>query len=405
RKREKKLIENQIQINKELEQKLKLKSKIKVAFFVVSSSIWKLDKVFEYMMENDKFEPIIIICPWINLGEQKMFEEFSLTENFFKSKKYEYKITYDSKSDRWLDIKQEIKPDMIFYTNPHEGTTKNEYFIKNYSEILSCYVPYFLDVAKLYDIQYNSIFHNLVWKIFTETSMHKEIANKYARVKDVNRVVIGAPGLDIYHDKKYNPKNIWKKDCRKKIIWAPHQMLSDNPLLKLSTFETYCEKILEISKKYQSEIQLAFKPHPMLKVNLEKKWGKEKVDNYYNSWINGENTFLVNGAYEDLFLTSDALIHDCASFTLEYLYLNKPVLYLNDDLNREEVFNEIGYKAYNVHYQAINEFEIENFIKENVLKENDYMHTKRQDFVFNYLKKYSLNSSKEIIDYLEEYLK
>lgn len=55
---------------------------------------------------------------------------------------------------------------------------------------------------------------------------------------------------------------------------------------------------------------------------------KRKTDRYYSEWESLSNAQLETGKYVDLFMTSDAMIHDCGSFTIEYHYTLKPVMYL-----------------------------------------------------------------------------
>ena len=47
-----------------------------------------------------------------------------------------------------------------------------------------------------------------------------------------------------------------------------------------------------------------------------------------SEWESLSNAQLETGKYVDLFMTSDAMIHDCGSFTIEYHYTLKPVMYL-----------------------------------------------------------------------------
>ena len=51
-------------------------------------------------------------------------------------------------------------------------------------------------------------------------------------------------------------------------------------------------------------------------------------------------TQLDEGDYIDLFLSSDAMIHDSGSFLAEYLYAEKPVMYLKRENNNH--FNKFG---------------------------------------------------------------
>jgi hypothetical protein len=47
-----------------------------------------------------------------------------------------------------------------------------------------------------YELFYNTDFHNLVWKIFSETSLHQQIAMDRQLNKGINNVVTGYPGFD-----------------------------------------------------------------------------------------------------------------------------------------------------------------------------------------------------------------
>lgn len=65
---------------------------------------------------------------------------------------------------------------------------------------------------------------------------------------------------------------------RKRIIWAPHFSISDGGCLNYSTFLSIAEELLEFIKNTQLPVQMAFKPHPLLKSQLYNysSWGKEK---------------------------------------------------------------------------------------------------------------------------------
>lgn len=100
--------------------------------------------------------------------------------------------------------------------------------------------------------------------------------------------------------------------------------------MNYSTFLSIAEELLEFIKNTQLPVQMAFKPHPLLKSQLYNysSWGKEKTDEYYAAWEFLPNAQLETNEYVDLFMTSDAMIHDCGSFTIEYHHTLKPVMYL-----------------------------------------------------------------------------
>ena len=87
-----------------------------------------------------------------------------------------------------------------------------------------------------------------------------------------------------------------------------------------------------------------------------------------------------------MFLTCDALIHDSASFIVEYLYTGKPSLFLAKDTDIRSRFNEIGNKALDVLYIGNNKTDIYNFINEVVLSDIDNKKFERLNFYENIVK-------------------
>jgi CDP-glycerol glycerophosphotransferase (TagB/SpsB family) len=238
-------------------------------------------------------------------------------------------------------------------------------------------------------MMHNQLFHNYLWRLFAETPIHKEFSVKYALNKGKNVKVTGFPGTDVFLDKKYEPQNCWKHKNPdiKKLIWAPHHTIdNDTSFLSYSSFLVYSDFMLKLPSVFNGKIQIAFKPHPLLfnRLSEESFWGKERTISYYNSWENLEFGQLVDGDYVDLFLTSDAMMHDSGSFLIEYLYTGKPVLYLDRDDKITERMNDFGIQAFNQHYHAKNESDIENFIL-SVLHNKDIKKSDREKFLLTEL--------------------
>lgn len=379
------------------------KEKVKVAFFLTHESVWKYDVLFDLMLKHPKFEPFLFVCPVVDYGVENMLFEMDKTFRAFKNKGYDVIKTYDNETKKYLDIKKSFAPDLVFYTNPYEGLQDYRYYIKQFSRTLTCYVPYAVMTTN-YDAFYNLDFHNLVWKIFSETPIHKNIAFQKQKNKGKNNVVTGYPGFDQLLTDKMPDNQVWKNknSALKKIIWAPHHSM--NELNKVSNFLEYFNVFFELAVVYKDKLQIAFKPHPLLRVKLENdlNWGKEKTAVYFDKWINLENGQFENSEYADLFLTSDALIHDCGSFMSEYLITGKPALFMvrNESVMKE--WSMFGEKAVEVHYQSRNYNELIDFIENVVLNEKDWMKERRDDFVQNNLiQKNNLTASQNIINYLE----
>lgn len=376
----------QVQTNHRRELKrIRKIQKIKVVFFVIHSSVWKYDILFRLIQKHPRFDPVIVICPYTKFGDDIMFKEMNLCENLFTKKKYPYINTYKSDGE-WLNVKGEVNPDIVFFTNPWK-LTMDEYYILNYLDRLTCYVPYGFKNSWLYQSHFNKDMMNLVWKFFIETDIHKKLSKKYSRNKGINAVVTGYPGMDELIDENYSPKDPWKIKGRslKRIIWAPHHTIPGcGANLDYSTFLDYADFMLQIVESYKDRVQIAFKPHPVLRGNLslDEVWGKEKTDRYYQKWNNLTNGMLVDSEYIDLFLTSDALIHDSSSFVIEYLYVSKPELFLMKSNKVMERFNEVGKRAFKTLYHGKNESDIIQFIENVVLNNNDIKRKERAE-LFN----------------------
>lgn len=379
------------------------KENIKVAFFLTHESVWKYEVLYDLMLQHPRFEPKVFVCPVVNFGMENMLFEMDKAFEAFKNKGYDVIKTYDKETGKYIDVKKTFAPDIIFFTNPYETLQDYRFYIKQFPKTLTCYVPYGVTTIN-YEFAYKLDFHNLVWKFFLETPIFKEKASKKQRNKGRNNIVRGYPGFDPFLIKKTQNNILWKNSnsSLKRIIWAPHHLM--NELNKMSNFLEYYDFFLELAHNYKDKIQIAFKPHHLLRVKLEKdsNWGKEKTDLYFNKWLNLENGQFENGDYVDLFLTSDALIHDCGTFIAEYLITGKPSLFMVRDESVMDYWNTFGEKAIAVHYQSRNKKQVIDFIENVVLKENDPLKEERNAFVKNaLLPKNNLTASENILNYLE----
>jgi CDP-glycerol glycerophosphotransferase (TagB/SpsB family) len=127
---------------------------------------------------------------------------------------------------------------------------------------------------------------------------------------------------------------------------------------------------------------------------------KEIICGVFKKWEQLENCQLVIGDYVDLFIDSDALIHDSGGFMAEYLLLNKPLAYTLNDRDLEVGLNDFGKQLIKFHEIIKNKKELDTFLI-NVINENDDLKIKKNDFVKNNFiiegKKASQNIVNEIL--------
>lgn len=387
--------------------RLQGKEKLDVAFILTTLGMWKVDYLFRAMQESPKYHPYIVIIPYSQykgFNKDEIKRTMERTENFVKGLGYEYVIPYDEKNKQWLDIKESFNPDIVFFTSPYKDHLP-QYYIYHFEDVLTCYVPYGFYVVKPYKNNFDFLFHNLVGLHLLETEWHKMKGEQIARNGGYNLFATGYPGTEVFLRKDYRAKDVWKTQPTPKIrlIWAPHHPVDDPH--GVSTFLQYYDFMFQMAEKYKDYIQIAFKPHQLLKFKLSLVWGQEKTDEYYHRWDSLENGQLVESSYVDLFLTSDAMIHDCGSFTTEYLFMQKPVMYLVRTEQVDQRFNDIGKEAFHCHYQGESSEQIEHFITDTLMGGDDPKQADRTAFYDKWLApKDGLMPSQKIIQTIEGFI-
>jgi len=349
--------------------------------------MWKLDSLFRLMQEHPRFHPYIVVTPMTYLRHSDAKEVQSTvqkTQHYVEQLGYECVVPYDVQRRRWLDFRKKLHPDIFFFAFPYKDTPP-KYYIYHFRDTLTCYVPYAFTAINFLKLNYGLIFHSLVGIYMVESSIHQNIAVTNSLNKGANVVVTGYPGIEVYLRKDHKPINVWKHQSapKKRIIWAPHHTIDGGG--DLSTFLLYCDDMIRLAEKYSDRVQFAFKPHHVLKLKLHKLWGEERTEEYYRLWREMENTQLEEGSYVDLFLTSDAIMHDCGSFTTEYLFTRKPAMYLMRDDNMEDKFNDFGKLAFEQYYKGRSLADIEHFIEQVVVAGDDPMAEQRDRFYKDYL--------------------
>ena len=354
-----------------LEQLKNKKGKINVLFFVLNVSCWKFDSVYWKMSKSKRYNPIILVCPQCNLGEDFKMEQLQSCYDYFYERGYRVVNSYDKATGTYVDARM-LFPDIIFYTSPYQGLIDDRYYISHFPDVLTCYTNYYFLNNDVY-WGASLPLHKSVWKYFCEYDFTRHYGKVGTRLYYDNRVVVGYPMYDCFVDKTFSGSD-WKQQdsSKKRIIYAPHHSIETDGWIHYSTFLSVYDVMAELRDKYKDQIQFVFKPHPLLKVKLYNTdgWGKERTDAYYQAWADAENSAVVDINYVDLFKSSDAMIHDCSSFVSEYLYVQKPVMHLSRE-GIEKVLNPEVKEAYQAHYLMDEIGDIEKFITEVVIGGKD----------------------------------
>ena len=370
---------NYKKIIKYIKKRVIAKEKINVAFFVIYDSIFPAESLFEQMINDDIFNPCIIVIPDISRGKKNMYYQMDKTYNTLSKKYKNVYRSFDNTSNSFMDVHKKFH--MICTANPYDKMTYHYYQVNYFSKnCLNFYINYFYFGRTHYELRVaKSIEFNLFWKIFVENNNVKKILER-ENIKNSNLIVSGYIKMDEY--KKYEKDN--KRFFRKKILITPHHSI-DNFIkdLSISNFLKYSDFFLELPLLYP-QIDFIFRPHPLLFINLknDKYWGKEKVDKYITKLKAIPNlTYQDGGSYMQTFAESDCIINDCGSFLAEYFYTGKPQCYmLNKNIDLNFNFLQEGIEMLNNTYKAYSKDDIINFIDNVILKEKDYMKEVRVNY-------------------------
>lgn len=360
---------------------------LRVVFMALDLSLWRYQQLYELMASDPRFEPTIVLSP-CPLREDPDGDAESL-RRFFRQRDIPF-VDYEHGKPAF-DIRRRLNPDVMFYTQPYEHLLQDAHDCRHFYDLLLCYMPYgfWSSTGKL---SYDLHFHNMAWRLYYSTDLHLQEARRVATNKGRNVRVVGYANADEYLRPEHTSP--WKTMVdgrpRKRIIWAPHFSIipANSAFHPRGNFLWMADLMLTLARDYSDRLQIAFKPHPALLTQLYQhpEWGRERADAYYEQWRTMENTQIETGQYIDLFMTSDAMVHDSGSFAVEYHYSQKPVMFVSRDMKPIlATLSEFGKQAYGLHYIGKDNHDIRQFVDSVVLGGNDPMRPKRERFFNDYL--------------------
>ena len=359
------------------------KERINVVFVAMSISMWRYQDLYEAISKHPRFKATIVILPGKQYSKEQQLSDKEKLIRYFTEKRCQFVVDEDSTKG---NIIKELHPDILFYPQPYLKCFDKKYEHIAFRSKLLCYYPYAFWMSKE-AWSYDQPLHSYAWKLFYSTELHRKDAKAYALNRGRNIEVVGYPNADHFLRGKFD--DVWKpqEKLKKRIIWAPHFTIKPG-YVSQSNFLWMADFMLNIANEYSDKIQFVFKPHPLLFSELCKHpdWGEEKTKQYYEAWQSGENTQLESGEFIDLFMTSDAMIHDSGSFCVEYHYSGNPTMYIAKNFEEQVAEKgEFGQLAMRLHYVGKNEEDITRFIEVTVLQGDDPMKEVRRRFVEQFL--------------------
>lgn len=365
------------------------RGKARVVMIAMSVPMWRYEHLYRLLAADSRFDVDVVLSPCINIEPEQQRDDIEHLRRHFTSRNIPFR-DFDLDTFSGFDFAA-TDPDIIFYPQPYEHLLCPEHDCLAHYDRLLCYYPYNYMTGRgkfFYDFH----FHNLAWRLYYSNHTILDEARRTAWNHGRNVRVVGYPTADDFAKTEFPP--VWKTidDGRRRLrlIWAPHFSLTDRfGIPGHGAFLWMAHFMLDIAQRYKEFLQIAFKPHPRLLSELyaHPEWGRQRTDDYYNQWAEMENTQLETGNHVDLFMTSDAMVHDSGSFVIEYFYTHKPVMYVSRDLERfltgQTHFSREAFKRL---YIGTCEREILDFIDNTVLGGDDPRRSERDDFYNTYLR-------------------
>ena len=352
--------------------RIRKKRRIKFLFVLQELSQWKSEKLYNAMLGHPRFDPVLGIAPCIGYpgAESRMIE-------YCEKKGYRYVLLDPKKT-----LREQLQIDIVAHQKPYSREIHHAHWITKNLRIPVVYIPYYMTT-----ITENWVVNErlclLAWRVFIDNEGSKQKWAGMQRLKGINYAMTGLPIMDELLTPKSQLLDVWPvNDKRKRIIYAPHHTIADIHLkgIGYSTFLENGEFMLKMKEKYREQAYFVFKPHPLLYQNLSHYWGEKRAKAYYDQWEYSENSHIeVNDKYLALFKYSDAMIHDCGSFTIEYMYTGNPVMYLTKDTHHTDNMTPNAIRAFNLHYMGQTREDIDRFIRD-VIAGNDPLKAKREVF-------------------------
>ncbi len=398
--------------------RIQKKHKLKVTFFLKDSAEWSCEELYKKFAASPDIEVNIVAAPFLLGTPKSILDTYAHTLSYFKNRGMDVIGLYDTEGEQYLSWESIGKPDILFLLNPHYTAFQSTADICQFPlSVLNVYIPYGILFYGNVEHQFNQMSHMLCWKIFCESSIHKELAKKYSDIGDSNVVESGYVKMDsFYKESHIDESKLWKvqdgvdKSMVKRIIYAPHYSIKSG-WAGFGNFDKIYKQMYEYAKGHASTTSWVIRPHPMLMSQCVSEGifkSEQEYEDYLQMWEDLPNAHVnTEGMYIDLFITSDAMILDSISFLSEYLYAHKPMLFLTRE---RQTFNEYGQKVRDILYKVDGgDFDgICQFIEQVVIQEKDVMRDERERFFsenLDYVNKRQSLASDFIFHYIENHWK
>lgn len=378
---------------KRIEKKISNNEVLNVIFVVQYIPGWnKLEPIYSKMLNDQRFNPIIVCVPLNIQNHVLMDENGNDTYKYFIEHGYK---AIDALLDdgSWFDLKK-LEPDYLFHSRPYNAFMPESYTsdrIVRYALICNViYGPCF--TRNGLDVTLNRDYFKDVYCYFAFDSSEIDYYESrfWIGIKlNVQKCVpYGAIGLEkIPSVKTDNHISKYKKT----VLWTPRW--STDPYVGGSNFLNYKDTIVMLADKYK-DILFIIRPHPLMFGNFMKTGEMTESDAaQFRMWCNNTENVILDEEkeYSDSFRKSDFLIADVSGLLPEYYVTKKGIIYCHSTAKFD--YTDYAIEFISTCYEVRNIEQLEKcFLL--LINNNDYMLDKRVEFINKYHHDIGKNSQK-----------
>lgn len=378
-----------------------LNRKIRVGFAVTYASAFPAKPLYNLMLSSHIFEPVIVLIPDALREKENFIGSLIEQERALGEIANELQWGVDRDSAVVLDAFRDM--DLICFSTPYAEMTLDLHSIASLTARgkLVFYINYSFGVS-VYDLNFLHLGHiTRLWKVFLPTRYHAKRWQKYNPVLKDRIIVSGYPKLDLLLSGK---TVITHESQRKRVILAPHHSVDTHSSdWSLGDFLLLADRYAEIPTMFPS-LDFIFRPHPLLRNKLENNpsWGKDRTADYFSFLESQPNVEIdLTGNYTELFLSSDAMIHNSGSFLAEYLFTGKPAGFMIQDVRLlKKSLNPYGLKCLKSHHALNSTKDVKNFIEKTVIGGKDSLKWRRAPLVDEYVAAATPSASEKILEHI-----
>jgi len=354
--------------------KVRKGEKIRVLFLVSEIAKWKAQSLWNLMIIDDKYEPMIGImrqdASVLTDEPSEISAAMQAVAEYFQSKRMPTVMVYNPIEKCPIPLER-FAPDLIFYQQPWNlQWTDDPAKVAKFA--LACYIPYYVPNYINPKLDEQLDFHRLLAYYF---SLNEEYHKRNTTGLPLGffsgcHVVVGHTMLDDYYLSKDRP-------VKRFVIYAPHVSFNhpNNHVSSLhySTFMETGMAMLAYAKRHP-EIGWVFKPHPSLRTALISSgaWNEKKVDEYYKAWSD-IGVVCTTRDYFELFGEAKAMVTDCGSFLTEFAVTGQPIIHL---INNKNCFT--GPKLFDTYYKVTKLDELYPVLDRVLIEKDDFMRRDRE---------------------------